>query len=177
MDLASIISFTSGIVTIAEPVVSWITSKGNKPKKIKPDIPKAYREYKEELRYNCAFLVKIDLEKIDTKDITNPAIKDIASRLQTKAATFLLESIHALIQTPPKAIKVLKAKTLSKEEKAEAGKLIKTIISVLENTKELQSFTTLTEAEKKILKGFYARARLKHIKEKSLYIKQQLSKK
>ena len=41
-------------------------------------------------------------------------------------------------------------------------------------TKELQTFTTLTEEEQKLLKGFYVRGRIKHIKEKSLFIKQSL---
>jgi hypothetical protein len=138
------------------------------------DIQKAYGNYIEELRHNWAILQRIKLEEINTRDIANPAVKDIAARLKTEAAVNLLDSIHALIQKPRKAVKTMKGKTIGKTEMAEAQKLIKEIIAVLIKIKELQCFTTLSEAEQKILKGFYARARLKHIKEKSLYIKQHL---
>jgi len=174
MDLVSIISVASGLVTIAEPIISWVLGKDGKVKQTKIDLQKAYNDYKVELNSNWKFLSKVELAKIDTKDITNPSIKDFAARLQTNAASVLLETLYGLVQKPEKAAKALKGKTLTAEEKAEAKKLIKTIISVYESTKELQLFTGLSEAERKILKGFYARARIKNIKEKTLYIKQQI---
>ena len=172
MDLPDIIS--SGIVTIFESVIIWIAQKGEDKKILKKDIQKAYSNFKEEIKQNCFILEKIKLEEIVTKDITNPSVKGIASRLQTKAASELLESIYSLIQEPEKAVKALKNKTLSKEEKTEAVKLVKTIISLHDNIKELQFLTTLTNDERKILKGFYARARIKTIQQKSFFIRQQI---
>jgi len=172
MDLSSFISITGGLVSIAEPVLSWVLNKGKQLKKSNEDFKKVYSAYKEEIKHNWTFLKKIDLAKIDTKDITNPAIKDFSARLLTKAAAKLLASLYTIIQKPEKAVKTLKDKTLTKEEKAEAKKLIKTIITLHENTKELQLFTSLTEAEREILKGFfYARARIKHIQEKPIMYK------
>ena len=56
----------------------------------------------------------------------------------------------------------------------EAKQFVKNIIFCLEKTRELQTFTTLTEEEQKILRGFYVRKRLKNIIDKSLYIKKRL---
>jgi len=175
MDLGNIISIAGGLVTIAEPILTWFLNKDKQIKTSnKEEFQNVYTAYKEELKHNWAFLKKIDLANIDTKDITNPAIKDFSARLKTEAAVRLLETLISLIHKPEKAVKTLKNKTLTNEEKAEVKKLIKTIITLYENTKELQLFTNLTEAERKILKGFYARARIKHIQEKTLYIKKQI---
>ena len=172
MTLAEILSIASGIASIAPPILQWGIEKGGPRARAKLDINKAFLDYKAELKLNNAILQRINLDAIDTRDIANPAVKAIASRLQTKAAHALLLSLLQLIQKPEKAAKALPVKKI---DKAEAKKVIKAIISVTEKTRELQCFTTLSEAERKILKGFYARARLKHIKENTLYIVKTMS--
>lgn len=136
-------------------------------------VAKAFQSYKSELKLNCAILKHIKLEEIDTRDINNTAVKGIASKLKTKAAEELLISLLTEINNPKKAEKVL-SDNASKADKAEAKEVIKAIISVIDKTHELQCFTTISKAEQKILKGFYVRARIKHIKEKSLFIIRKL---
>ena len=168
-----LIEILSAIAPIAQSVVEWsIGAKIERANK-RLDIAKAFHSYQMELKANWAILAQINLEKIDAKDIANPAIKGIVNRLKTKAAEALLLSLLSHIQNPQKAVKAMPVK-LKKTDKAEAKKFIKAIIFVLDKTRELQAFTALTEAERKILKGFYVRGRVKHIKEKSLFIKQRL---
>ena len=159
--------------TIAPPVIEWAIEKGKANSRTKLSVASAYQSYKAELKLNCAILEHIKLEKIDTRDISSPAVKGIASKLKTKAAETLLISLLSYINNPKKATKVLSANT-SKADSAEAKKVIKAIISVTDKTHELQCFTTISKAEQEILKGFYVRARIKHIKDKSQYIIQRL---
>jgi len=172
--ILGILSAAANIAAIAQTVLDWGIKDDIPHTQKRLDIAKAYQNYKAELKLNCAILERIKLEEINTRDINDPAVKGIAARLKTKAADALLLSLLSHIQNPQKAVKALPAVNINKADAKEAEQLIKTIISVKEKTKELQCFTTLTEAERKILKGFYARARLKHIKEKSLFIKQRL---
>ena len=174
MALLEIISAIGSLMSIAQPVVEWGMERGKSEAIKKVDISKAYQSYKTELNLNCAILEHINLDSINTRDIADPAVKGIASRLKTNSAEALLTALLSNIQNPKKAAKAISTSKSSKINAAEAKKLITAIISVMGKTKELQCFTTLSEAERKILKGFYARARIKHIKEKSLYIKQNL---
>ena len=173
MPLVEALSMISAVAPIAQPVIEWGIKYGEGRTTKRLEIAKAFHHYRAELKENNAILERINLDAIDTKDIANPAIKSLANRLKTKAADNLLLSLLSQIQNPQKAVKALPLKEKKTDEK-EAKKIIKAIIFVLEKTKELQCFTTLTEAERRILKGFYVRARLKHIKEKTLFIKQRL---
>jgi hypothetical protein len=174
MALIEIISAAGSFASLAQPVVEWGIERGKTKEQTKLNIAKAFQNYKAELKLNHAILQKIKLDEIDTKDITNPAIKGIASKLKTKAAENLLLSMLTLIQEPKKAVKALPVKKPGKADAAEAKKIIAAIIFVMEKIRELQCFTTLSEAEKKILKGFYVKKRLKNIKEKTLFISKNL---
>ena len=164
-----LIEILSAVTPIAQAVVDWGIKASKERAKKRLDIAKAFYSYQREFKENWAILSKIDLDKINTKDISDPAIKGIANRLKTKAAEGLLLALLSHIQNPQKAVKALPVK-LKKPDEAEAKKIIKAIIFVLDKTKELQGFTRLTEAERRILKGFYVRGRVKHIVEKSGFI-------
>jgi hypothetical protein len=174
MSLIEIITGAGTIASALQPIIEWGIERDKINTQKKTDIAKAYQSYIAELKLNCAILERIKLDEINTRDISNPAIKGIASRLKTKAAENLLLSLLTLLQKPKKAVKALPTGKPDKISETEAKQIIKAIISVMEKTRELQCFTTLSEAEQKILKGFYARARLKHIKEKSQFVKQRL---
>jgi hypothetical protein len=174
MSLIGIVTGAGTIASALQPIIEWGIERDKIHTQIKTDIAKAYQGYIAELKLNWAILEKIKLDEINTRDIGDPAIKGIASRLKTKAAETLLLSLLTLLQNPEKAVKALPAGKPGKTDGTEAKLIIKAVISVTEKTRELQCFTSLSEAERKILKGFYARARLKHIKEKSLFIKQSL---
>ena len=174
MSLVDIISIAGGIASIAQPIINWFAEQSPHRAEKHADIQKAYMGYKSENKLNCAVLSRIQLEKINTRKIGDPAVKDIAATLQTKAADTLLVSLFSLIQQPSKAVKTMTGKKLTKEEIEEAKKIITSIISAQEKIKELQCFTALGKEAQEIIGGFYVRARLKHIKEKSLYVKQRL---
>ena len=164
-----LLEILSAALPVAQPLLEWAIEAGKESGKERKDIAKAFFNYKNELKLNCAILEKIDLKQIDTRNIGDPALKGIASRLKTNAAEALLLALLSHIQNPQKAVKKIAPKMAAGDE-AEARQVIKAIISVVEKTRQLQCFTSLSEDERRILKGFYARARIKHITVKSLYI-------
>ena len=170
-----IIGILSAIAPIAQPLLEWaLRDKIPRPTK-KQDIEKAFFKYKAELKLNCALLEHVDLEKVDKTNITAPGLKGIVSHLETKDADALLLALLSHLDDPQKAAKALPTNAIDKKDTAEAKKVFKTIIAVTDKIKQLQVFTTLSEDERNILRGFYARTRLKHIIEDSVYIKVKLA--
>ena len=173
MLFTEIVQIINAIAPIAKILIEWGIRGSKETTAKRLDISKAYHNYKTELKENHAILEHINLDAIVTKNIVEPGVKGIVSRLKTKAADALLLSLLSHIQNPQKAVKSLFVKP-KKADAAEAKEIIKAIIFVFDKIKELQNFTTLTEAEQKILKGFYVRKRIKNIREKTLFIKQRL---
>ena len=170
-----IIGILSAVAPIAQPLLEWaLRDKVPRPTK-KQDIDKAFFNYKAELKLNCALLERVKLDQVDKTDITEPGLRGIVSRLKTKATDALLLALLSHLEDPQKAAKALTPNKINKADTAEARKVIKTIIAVMGKIKQLQFFTALSEDARRILKGFYARARLKHIIEDSLYIKAKLA--
>jgi hypothetical protein len=172
MSFIGILSAVGSLASLAQLILEWGIGEGKTSAGNKLEIAKAYQSYKSELKLNYAILERIKLEEINTRDISDPAIKGITSKLKTKAAEDLLLSMLSLIKNPKKAVKAL---SVNKADAAEAKKIIAAIIFVMEKTRELQCFTTLSEAEQKILAGFYVKKRLKNIIEKTRFIKQSLN--
>lgn len=168
MSFTEIITAIGTFIPIGQTLLEWGIGHGEKVTAKKADIAKAYVAYKTELQHNWSILERLKLEEISTKDISNPAVVSIAGRLKTDAAEKLLLALLAEIQNPQKAVKKLPA--AAKVDTSEAKKLIKAIIFVMDKTRELQCFTTLTEAEQRILRGFYVKVRLTHIIEKTQYL-------
>ena len=166
-----IIGILSAVAPIAQPLLEWAIAEGKKIGDKKRDIAEAFYNYKAELKSNCVLLKEINLDKVDPRNIAEPGLRGIVSRLKTEAANALLLALLSHLDDPQKAAKALPPNNINKADTAEARNVIKTIIAVMEKTRQLQVFTTLSEDERRILKGFYARARLKHIIENSLYLK------
>jgi cysteinyl-tRNA synthetase len=170
-----IIALASAVIpAVVSPVIEFFWSHIGQKKQNTLTIQNAVQKYKSELQANWSLLDKIKLDEINTKEINNPAVTALAKRLNTEAGIALLSAIVETASNPKKSLKALAGKKPSKTEIAEAAKLIKTIIAAIDKINALQQFTTLTEAERTLLRGFYVRARINHIKEKTLYIKKSL---